>query len=235
MICRTCFRRASALGRQVILPKAAPVRSNRHFATTAAPGQAAAATDATDATDKAGGEPAAGARSICVEGTVLAGLNIFKDKTDPVALRDDEYPEWLWSCLDVQKKADTAEDEGAGDEWCMPPPPKNPNPSYILPNTSTTENTLTLTCHHNTAKSKKQRRLAAKRQRALEAKLLASGDISALAPKVPLQQQTINLPVSPNSTPQEAFVAAEKREELRKAMRKERKAKIKEANYLKSM
>lgn len=77
--------------------------------------------------------------------------------------------------------------------------------------------------------------MAAKRQRALEAKLLASGDISALAPKVPLQQQTINLPGSPNSTPQEAFVAAEKREELRKAMRKERKAKIKEANYLKSM
>lgn len=62
---------------------------------------------------------------MCVEGTVLAGLNIFKDKTDPVALRDDEYPEWLWSCLDVQKKADTAEDEGAGDEWCMPPPPQN--------------------------------------------------------------------------------------------------------------
>lgn len=30
-------------------------------------------------------------------------------------------------------------------------------------------------------------------------------------------------------------MAVEKREELRKAMRKERKAKIKESNYLKSM
>lgn len=31
------------------------------------------------------------------------------------------------------------------------------------------------------------------------------------------------------------LAAAEKREELRKAMRKERRAKIKESNYLKSM
>jgi large subunit ribosomal protein L54 len=33
----------------------------------------------------------------------------------------------------------------------------------------------------------------------------------------------------------DAMFAAEKREELRKAMRKERRAKIKETNYLKSM
>lgn len=33
----------------------------------------------------------------------------------------------------------------------------------------------------------------------------------------------------------DAILAVEKREELRKAMRKERKAKIKEDNYLKSM
>lgn len=34
---------------------------------------------------------------------------------------------------------------------------------------------------------------------------------------------------------QQNIEAAEKRNELRKAMRKERKAKIKESNYLKSM
>jgi large subunit ribosomal protein L54 len=34
---------------------------------------------------------------------------------------------------------------------------------------------------------------------------------------------------------EDALFAAGKREELRKAMRKERKSKIKEANYLKSM
>ena len=74
-----------------------------------------------------------------------------------------------------------------------------------------------------------------KRQRKLEAKLLESGDIEALAPKIPLQQQTINLPGSEAGGIEDALLAAEKREELRRAMRKDRRAKIKEANYLKSM
>lgn len=57
-------------------------------------------------------------RSICAAGTPLNGLNYIKGKTDPVALADEEYPEWLWNCLEVQKKAaDTADDE-AGDEFC---------------------------------------------------------------------------------------------------------------------
>jgi large subunit ribosomal protein L54 len=86
-----------------------------------------------------------------------------------------------------------------------------------------------------TAKSKKQRKLAARRQKQLEAKLFASGDIEALAPKIPLQQQSINLPGSVDGGVDDALVAAAKRDELRRAMRKERKAKIKEANYLKSM
>lgn len=85
------------------------------------------------------------------------------------------------------------------------------------------------------AKSKKQRRLAAKRQKALEAKLLAEGNLEALAPKIPLQHQSMNLPGEENGTVLDNIAAADKREELRKAMRKERKAKIKEANYLKSM
>lgn len=85
------------------------------------------------------------------------------------------------------------------------------------------------------AKSKKQRRIAAKKQRDLEAKIIASGDLEALAPKIPLQQQSINLPGKADGDVLDALVAVEKREELRKAMRKERKAKIKEANYLKSM
>ncbi len=74
-----------------------------------------------------------------------------------------------------------------------------------------------------------------KRQRKLEAKLLESGDIEALAPKIPLQHQTINLPGSEGAGVEDALLAAEKREELRRAMRKDRRAKIKEANYLKSM
>lgn len=86
-----------------------------------------------------------------------------------------------------------------------------------------------------TAKSKKQRKLAAKRQRTLEARLLAEGNLEALAPKVPLQEQSINLPGEEGGTAEQNIAALRAREDLRKAMRKERKAKIKETNYLKSM
>jgi large subunit ribosomal protein L54 len=85
------------------------------------------------------------------------------------------------------------------------------------------------------AKSKKQRRLAAKRQRAVEARLLAEGNLEALAPKIPLQQQSINMPANEDGTSEGALAAVAAREELRRAMRKERKAKIKENNYLRSM
>lgn len=86
-----------------------------------------------------------------------------------------------------------------------------------------------------TAKSKKQRRLALKRQRQQEARLLASGDLEALVPKVPLQKQSVNLPGAETGNLAQAVEAVEKREELRRAMRKERRAKIKESNYLKAM
>ena len=33
-------------------------------------------------------------------GTVLKGLNFYKDKQDPVAMADEEYPAWLWRVLD---------------------------------------------------------------------------------------------------------------------------------------
>lgn len=85
------------------------------------------------------------------------------------------------------------------------------------------------------AKSKKQRRIAAKKQRVLEAKILASGDVEALAPKIPLQHQTINLPDGGDGSVSAVLETAARREQLKKAMRMERKAQIKEANYLKSM
>jgi large subunit ribosomal protein L54 len=77
--------------------------------------------------------------------------------------------------------------------------------------------------------------MAAKRQRKLEAQLIASGDTEALTPKVPLQQQTIDLPSNEEGSVKGALEAVEKREELRKAMRGERRAKIKERNFLKGM
>ncbi|RGP65688.1 mitochondrial ribosomal l37p [Fusarium longipes] len=141
-------------------------------------------------------------RSSCAAGTVLSGLNYTKAGQDPVAKHDDEYPEWLWDCLDVKKKDADAADADAGDEF---------------------------------SKSKKQRKLAAKRQKAHEAKLLAEGNLDALAPKIPIQQQSVNIFGEENKGVEHNVEAAKKREELKRAMRKERKAKIKETNYLKSI
>jgi large subunit ribosomal protein L54 len=48
----------------------------------------------------------------------LKGLNYLKGRDDPVALEDEEYPEWLWHCLDVKKKS--GDEEGAvGDLFCI--------------------------------------------------------------------------------------------------------------------
>ncbi|TLS28825.1 hypothetical protein PpBr36_00774 [Pyricularia pennisetigena] len=181
----------------------------RSFTTTLRPLNAAAAapSPATDAApaSEAPAETAANATPVlssCPKGTILKGLNYFKDRSDPVALADDAYPAWLWNCISVTKKAATVDADAGADEF---------------------------------SKSKKQRRLAAKKQRALEAQLLASGDLSALAPKIPVQQQSINLPGAEDGSVESAVEAAQTREALRSAMRKERKAKIRENNYLRSM
>ncbi|RKP14649.1 mitochondrial ribosomal protein L37-domain-containing protein, partial [Piptocephalis cylindrospora] len=42
--------------------------------------------------------------SSVLEGTSLEGLNVHKGKKDPVALRDDEYPDWLWALLEPTPK-----------------------------------------------------------------------------------------------------------------------------------
>lgn len=64
---------------------------------------------------------------------------------------------------------------------------------------------------------------------------MASGDLSALAPKIPLHEQSIDLPGAQNDSFEGAMEAAQARHELKRALRKDRKAKIKEANYLKTM
>lgn len=45
---------------------------------------------------------AAVSKSACPAGTVL-NLKIRKSGDEPVALKDEEYPEWLWDCLDKAK------------------------------------------------------------------------------------------------------------------------------------
>lgn len=55
-------------------------------------------------------------RSSVAAGTPLKGLNFLKDRQDPVALPDEEYPEWLWSILERQEKK--GESAAAGDLFC---------------------------------------------------------------------------------------------------------------------
>ena len=53
-------------------------------------------------------------------GTVLKGLNFMKNKQDPVALDDHEYPAWLWTAL--HNKGDTPggqAQDSEGDLFCM--------------------------------------------------------------------------------------------------------------------
>ncbi|KAF2013210.1 hypothetical protein BU24DRAFT_493743 [Aaosphaeria arxii CBS 175.79] len=129
-------------------------------------------------------------------GTPLKGLNFLKNKSDPIALEDSEYPSWLWDIL--KKKDGKGDGVNAGDLF---------------------------------SKSKKQRRLAAKR---LRKEQLANPDL--LAPKIPIYEQTIDLPAGDAQGSTAGNVeAAEARGELTKAMRDKRRAGIKEANFLKSM
>ncbi|KAA8915039.1 mitochondrial ribosomal protein L37-domain-containing protein [Sphaerosporella brunnea] len=48
-------------------------------------------------------------RSSVPPGTRLFNINYFKNKADPIALEDGEYPAWLWSSLESSK--DAAEDD----------------------------------------------------------------------------------------------------------------------------
>jgi len=70
-----------------------------------------------------------------------------------------------------------------------------------------------------TAKSAKARRVAAKKMRAQ-----AAANPDALVPRVPLYEQSVDLPAEAGA-----------REELTRAMRARRRKGIKEANFLKSM
>ncbi|KAI9719550.1 MAG: hypothetical protein M1828_006179 [Chrysothrix sp. TS-e1954] len=40
-------------------------------------------------------------------GTPLQGLNYFKNREDPVAMEDHEYPDWLWTVLQRRERDDT--------------------------------------------------------------------------------------------------------------------------------
>ncbi|RFU29191.1 hypothetical protein B7463_g7122, partial [Scytalidium lignicola] len=206
MICSRCLRRASALriAQYPILRTFTTAPSRFNAAPTSSlsePFSSPIADGAHDLTSKVTKtKQNTTIVSSAPAGTVLKGLSYIKGRDDPVALADEEYPPWLWGCLESAKKEETG--ETVGDEF---------------------------------SKSKKLRRKAAKAARKAEARALAIGDVEALAPKVPLQHQTIDLPSNEEATIKGALEAVEKREEVSKAMRAERRKKIKEANFLKSM
>lgn len=79
------------------------------------------------------------------------------------------------------------------------------------------------------AKSKKQRRKTAKAMR--KQQLL---NPESMAPKVPLYEQSIDLPGGDGSFAG-AVEAGEAREELTRSMRGKRRSKIKEDNFLRAM
>lgn len=158
MICRTCLRRAAGFSARPITTATPPLArtATRAFTTTLGARNAAPVADAAAASTpaekgspgaatpeltpltppgaEADGAGKAAPRSSCPAGTPLNGLNYFKGKSDPVALPDEAYPEWLWKCLEVQKKADATTDTDAGDEFCSFPllfpllPPRFPPP-----------------------------------------------------------------------------------------------------------
>ena len=121
-----------------------------------------------------------------------------KGAQDPIALEDEEYPDWLWSALERKKDSNKA-DEMEGDLF---------------------------------AKSKKQRQRAAKAMRKAEKFRQAHPEL--MEPKVPLYEQSIDLPAGDGSM-EGARMAERARSELTKSLRAKRRAKIKEDNFLRTM
>jgi len=133
MICHRCLHRASALR---IRPSV--THSFTTFASSSSPSNPPAATSTSDAQPFSTPlSPAPNAASLGVHirpkpkaplpvsitpaGSTLKGLNFLKGREDPIALPEEEYPEWLWHCLDTGKKGGDEGVESTGDEFCKSP------------------------------------------------------------------------------------------------------------------
>lgn len=130
MICRNCLRVASRAQPAISTTPAA--RTHRFLTTSSRlsnaaapstpPNASSASSPAAAKSTPAGAEQQAAkkkatplVKSSIPAGVPLKGLNFLKNAQDPVALPDDEYPEWLWTVLDRQEKKDEA---GTGDLFC---------------------------------------------------------------------------------------------------------------------
>ncbi|KAI9654914.1 MAG: hypothetical protein M1829_000729 [Trizodia sp. TS-e1964] len=161
-------------------------------------------------------------------GTPLVGLGFTKNNLDPIALEDHEYPAWLWECLGKSDGGKTDGREERGDLFCKTGLSFShfllEQIAYQLP-TYTVANVYLLE-----AKSKKQRQAAAKQLRKAELANPASFE-----PKIPIEEQTVDLLFDEQGSTQATLAAQALRGDLTKAMRKKRRASIKEANFLKGM
>ncbi len=138
MICQRCLRQAfnarsfPSLRRTLAStagPTTASPRPDDHPAATSTsapqPFSTPLSPSADEASLDAGSKPKSKSnvpKSKVAAGTTLKGLNYFKGKEDPLALPDEDYPEWLWRCLDSTKKG-SGGDAAVGDEFCKLFPP----------------------------------------------------------------------------------------------------------------
>ena len=233
MITRRCFHclrssitatRSVHTSSRLRLPENPPAATSTSAAqpfstpTTPAPSQTSDIPPTTDSftdTPSASTSPARQrVKSSLTAGAPLRGLDYLKNKDPPLAREDDQYPDWLWTLLDKPSEGTSvvASDGSiiaAGDDSAS----------------ANVEN-----IGDAFAKSKKQRQLAAKAEkaRAKKASRMKAQDGGLEFARVPLHEQSIDLP----REGEQAIVA---REELRSALRSARRKKIKEQNFLRSM
>ncbi|TPX34331.1 hypothetical protein SmJEL517_g02944 [Synchytrium microbalum] len=81
-LCRDCLKRSLL----------------RHSSTQASPPSATASTSERP-------------ESSIKEGTVLKGINVYAGKSDPVAMKDADYPDWLWTLTAPKPKELATEDK----------------------------------------------------------------------------------------------------------------------------
>lgn len=115
MICRSCLlrinmtattipRRSFTLARALLSAEQPPSSSSTTAPTdnTKTPPLSTPLSAGADDTG-ASLKPPPALKSSCIAGTTLDGMNYFKDRGDPVALPDDQYPDWLWKVLDREE------------------------------------------------------------------------------------------------------------------------------------
>lgn len=125
MICRHCLQRASALrisSHQIrMLTSSAPAGSSSPVeapSANAVPPLSTPLSPFPNASSKPKLKSATLPASISPAGTPLKGLNFLKGREDPLALPEEDYPEWLWKILESGKKRGEEGKEEVGDEFC---------------------------------------------------------------------------------------------------------------------